>query len=125
MNIEFRGITWHDTKITRVVLDRSNPGIVDKLELFLENDEFGSFCAIFLDVWRLTEQWNFGICADETIRCATEAESHPSIEELRRTWENLGANLDDIRFYRIETNSTASIIEILARRFEVNFGVAP
>ena len=57
---------------------------------------------------------NFGIIAEETIRNAEYHEDSEDINEIRRIWENIGADLSDLGKFEIETNSTNSRLIIYA-----------
>jgi hypothetical protein len=49
-----------------------------------------------------------------------ECDEVPGLTSIRERWHRLGVPLDQLRCYRIETASTASVIQIYAKQFEIS-----
>jgi hypothetical protein len=62
---------------------------------------------------------HFGIIASECILRAAIVEPDPHLDALKQQWSKFGVTLDELRCYRIETSSTASVIKIFAKHCEV------
>ena len=119
MMLNFDDITWHDTEILKITIDRSNPGKEDTIEFKLRNESDGQLIVTFIDAWRMICDLNFGIVCRETIRTASCHDSHEVLDELRKRWGRPGINLSGLKLFDFETNSTASKIRIIARAVRI------
>ncbi len=115
MKNEFNKLNWHDAELKSVHIDRSDPGNKDQVVLIIcwLNEKRSE--VTFHDCYAFRGQMNFGIIAEETIRDAEYTESSEELNEIRKSWEKIGADLSDLGQYKIETNSTNSSLIIYAR----------
>jgi hypothetical protein len=115
MKNDFNNLNWHDAELKSIHIDRSDPGKKDQVVLVIcwPNDKISEMT--FHDCYAFKAQLNFGIIAEETIRDAEYTESSKELNEIRRSWDNIGADLSDLGQYQIETNSTNSSLIIYAR----------
>ena len=74
---------------------------------------------MFRDCYAMTADMNFGIIATERIGSARLIDDDPGLTSIRECWKPLGVSLELLRCYRIEMSSTASVIRIYAKQFEV------
>ncbi len=114
MTLKFDDVTWHDTEITAIVVNRESPGKNDVVTFELGNDTDGTMVAKFLKAWQMTCSLNFGIVCKETIRTAICLDRHEKLDALVTKWKRVGLNLAGLKIFVFETNSTASNIEIIA-----------
>lgn len=114
MKNKFNNLNWHDAQIQSIYIDRNDPGKNDQIVLIIiwPNKKMSEL--IFKDCYAFKAKMNFGIIADETILDAEYTEVSEDINEIRRAWIKIGANLNDLGRYKIETNSTNSMILIYA-----------
>src|SRR4051812_47413904 len=117
----FDDLPWHDAVILAIEIDRRRPGEADEIVMsVLWPDERRSRIR-FVECYALEAKMNFGIVATETIRTATERDDTEALRALREKWARLGADLGDVKSFTIETNSTASTIQVFARSWLCEF----
>lgn len=119
--MNFDEITWHDTEITSIFLDRSAPGLKDVLEIRCTNKINGSFTVVFSNVWKITSDMNFGVVATETIRFVNISESDDRIDIIKNQWKNVGIDIQRLSSADIETNSTASKLFVAFENLEIHY----
>ena len=125
MDTKFNSLPWHDSELRSISIDRSDSGNSDTVELVVKWPDGTKNRVTFSDCYSFDAQMNFGIIAEETILEAVCLVESDKISEIKRTWQPLGVELDNICCYRINTNSTNSQIEICAKSYtleEVVFG---
>lgn len=115
----FNALEWHDAILLKLTVDRTSPGEHDVVLIAVEWPDGTRHDISFLDCYALEAQMNFGVAAPESIRDAHCCMDSPWLYEVRQRWEGLGVALDDLRYFEIITNSTASAIRICARQFQV------
>jgi len=120
-NIEqaFNALVWHDAILLRLTVDRSSPGENDEILLDVEWPDGTGQQIRFVDCYLLEAQMNFGVTAPESIREARCSNDSSKLTEVRERWSGLGVALDDLQYFEVCTNSTASMIRICARSFQV------
>lgn len=118
MNSDFNHLPWHDANLQFVYIDRQKPGEQDVIKLLINWPDGNSSSTIeFYDCYALSMNMNFGIVASESIltaECVTDSEELISI---RNEWLKTGINLENLKHFKITTNSTNSIINIFALLF--------
>jgi hypothetical protein len=57
---------------------------------------------------------NFGVIAAETVMTVQELEDSDELKDVRDRWSRIGVDLSALKRFVIETNSTASTIEVYA-----------
>jgi hypothetical protein len=126
MNENFNDFPWHDSSLESIYMDRSNPGEKDVVQIIVKWPlESGTSTIVFTDCYGMTATMNFGIIACESIltaECLTDSEELTAVRN-RLSW--YGADFSELKCYRIETNSTASIIKIFAFNFQITTGIVP
>lgn len=116
---EFDKLSWHDAVITEIVIDRHDAGVSDTIMLKMQWPSGGNGIVSFEGCYSLVANLNFGVIAEETVRTATVHREHTLLDELARKWKN-ATSLDDLKCFCIETNSTASLIQICAQNFSLH-----
>lgn len=119
MEKTFNSLPWHDAELLSLNIDRSNAGNTDTVVLKIKWPNGEENKIIFEDCYLLEAKMNFGIVALETIReamCLVEGELSA---EIKNNWKSLGVNLDALRCYRLNTNSTNSFINIYALSYRL------
>lgn len=107
---------WHDVGLLHIELDRSNPGNADTVRMIVEWPELQPHPPArrsmieFTDCYRLEAVMNFGIVCYETFLQAWPEPDHPGIARIQ-AW----SGLTDLFCWVFETNSTGSLIKIIAR----------
>lgn len=116
----FDELDWHDAVLLSLTLDRRSPGKRDEVVLIIEWTDGRQQQMRFLDCYALDAQMNFGVVAQESIlsaRCVPDSEK---LAEVKQVWTRMGVDLHDLHCFEITTNSTASVISIYAKRYEVS-----
>lgn len=115
----FHDLAWHDATLLLLTVDRRSPGAKDEALLAVEWPDGSQQQIRFVDCYLLEARMNFGVVATESILDARCSDDSAQLAEARRRWEGLGVTLDDLKCFEVFTNSTASVIRILARDFLV------
>lgn len=114
----FDDFPWHDANLQFIDIDRRKPGEQDIIRLLVEWPEEEGVSEIeFSDCYALNMNMNFGIIASESIlhaECITDSEE---LITIRRDWAHGGVMLDNLKCFKITTNSTNSTILIFALSF--------
>jgi hypothetical protein len=117
---DFNSLEWHDAVIKSILIDRSDPGIIDAIELLIHWPSGHSNKVIFKDVYMAILNLNFGVVAEESILDASLIEEQTStIQALKNKWRKLYSGIEAVQCYEIKTSSTNSEIRIFAMSFEV------
>ncbi len=74
----------------------------------------------FYDCYALNANMNFGIVACETILTAECLTNSEELDSIRKEWSEVGISLENLKCYKIITNSTGSIISIYCLGFRVS-----
>ena len=105
---------WHDAILLDVRIDRENPGAQDRVDISVEWIDGATSVVSFIDCYLLICRMNFGIVASETIRSFEVTRANPEIREIQESFGLSEERSASLRCYRIETNSTASVLQIFA-----------
>ncbi len=116
---DFDELPWHDARLMSIIIDRSEPGQRDEVQLAVRWPDSVDATILFKDVYAVRCELNFGVIADETILAASELADGADIMRLRERWRPSGVALEDLKCFEFETASTASHLQIYARRFEI------
>lgn len=120
MNKFFNELPWHDSNLKSIVIDRNNPGEHDIVRILVEWSDTGKSSILeFYDCYALSANMNFGIIACESILYAEYFINSEELDDIRKKWAKIGVNLDELKCYRINTNSTNSVFNIFALGFRV------
>ena len=109
--MKFEEVNWHDQTLLNITIDRGNPGRADIIELTALVDE-SRVKILFKDVYYAELKLNFGIIAEEMIKYAINNTDDTMLFELKNQWHKLGVELDELKCFEFNTNSTNSIIKI-------------
>lgn len=115
----FSSLPWHDAELQELSIDRRSPGVRDEVRLQVVWPDGVQAALLFRDCYGLTAEMNFGVIAKEQIASASLIDDDPGLISLRDRWKPLRVPLDTLHCYRLETSSTASVIRIYAKRFEI------
>jgi len=113
----FNYLPWHDALLLSLDVDRSNPGEMDVVRLAIEWPDGSKSRLLFEDCYLLEATMNFGIIALESILEADCSTDSNQLTDIRKTWKNSNFPFDDMLCFRINTNSTNSLITICALSF--------
>jgi hypothetical protein len=112
---------WHDAELLTINVDRTNPGIHDRIELFVSLESRGRARLTFDNVYYSLFNMNFGVVVEnETIYSIRMLDS--SDKELNETvskWNMLYSKIESIQGLEFITNSTNSRIVVIAENVEV------
>jgi hypothetical protein len=114
MNSNFNEMTWHDAELLNIGIDRSNPGENDQviIDICWQNGEKSKL--VFDDCYELEAKMNFGVIAPESILQAVSVNESQKLTEIRKKWTQVGVDLEHLRCFEIQTNTTSSVIRIYA-----------
>ena len=113
---ELSKYVWHDTVLTEIVIDRSDPGHRDTVRLSVRwpewepKPEFPSAVVEFSGCYLLEMNMNFGVIAQESISELTLESENPVIADLERKFDVEGLHAATFEF-----SSTGSLIRIVAQ----------
>jgi len=119
MSIEFEELEWHDAEILSVVIDRSNPGENDAVRLSIRWSNGNYSAVVFSECYAFKASMNFGVIASESILSAIVVGDRKDLQELKEQWRNAGVDLEGLKCYQIDTNTTASTLLIDAFNFSL------
>ncbi|EKO13993.1 hypothetical protein LEP1GSC081_1309 [Leptospira kirschneri str. H1] len=63
---------------------------------------------------------NFGFIAEESILRASINNEQEKLYIIKENWKSMGVDLDNLKCYEIETNTTGSLLLIYAIDFQIN-----
>ena len=116
--MKFEDIDWHDQLLTEIRIDRKRPGQRDCIEIDFEID--GKRISItFNEVYQAELNMNFGIDGEETIRYGYISNKGIEIERLQNKWNKIGVELNELKCFEFNTNSTNSLIKIYALYYQI------
>ncbi|EAQ65511.1 hypothetical protein MED121_22607 [Marinomonas sp. MED121] len=116
---KFNSLMWHDAKLLNIEIDRSNPGELDIIRAHIKWPNDVEEYLVFRDCYFADFKMNFGVISEETIFDAICSDNDPQILAVQEKWAPLGVELNKLLSYKINTNSTNSILKIYALLFEV------
>lgn len=117
--MKFNDFEWHDAVIKSVIIDRCNLGKIDNIVFKIE---FLSGIAdiIFTDVFKAKFDMNFNMIATESIWDAyNEGEENNMVQKVYEDYKKVGMDIKDshLNYYKIETNTTGSVFQIVSKNF--------
>lgn len=116
----FDTFEWHDATLMSIAIDRMDPGNRDEIAVAVEWPSGVRNRLVFTDCYLFTARMNFGIIASESILSATCSAEAPEVDQVRETCRRYGADFPDLHRFLIETNSTGSLLCIVARGLRVH-----
>lgn len=115
----FNKLGWHDAIIDKITIDRGCPGVIDTVDInIIWTDETKNKLR-FENVYWADLNMNFGIVAAESIlKAVSKGRECAPVIECYNKWKG---NIDNINlnYYEIETNTTGSIIKIIAEKLSI------
>ena len=118
-DMNFNELNWHDSIIKNIIIDRNNPGRNDTIQIEIVWTNGVSNVISFKDIYWANLDMNFGIVSNESIlKAFSEGNENDAVKKTYSIWKGM---IDDIylNYYEMETNSTRSIIKVVAQRFEL------
>ena len=120
MNTNFNELPWHDAILQFIYIDRQKPGDQDVIRILIDWPGSSSPSTIeFYDCYALNMNMNFGIVACESILTAECFSDSIELNAVRKVWSKAGIYLEDLKYFKIITNSTNSTINIFALGFKM------
>jgi hypothetical protein len=119
MNATFDSLPWHDAALLELSVDRRNAGERDEVHLRVAWPQGEEAALVFRDCYAMNADMNFGIVATERIESARLDDNDPNLASIRDRWSSLGVPLELLGCYRLDFSSTASLIRIYAKQFEI------
>jgi hypothetical protein len=117
--MDFNSLSWHDSVIERIEINRKNPGKNDiiQIEILWQNGE--SNIISFKDVYWVEFNMNFGVvCLESILKAHAGGKENETLKRFYERWKGMLNNVE-LSYFEIVTNSTGSIIRIIAQRFEI------
>jgi hypothetical protein len=112
-------LPWHDAILMDIKVDRRNPGNNDCVLMVIDWPNGGKSEIEFQDCYAASLVFNFGVLAEETIRNFSIISEGPEMDAIRTRLSSFGPVVRHLNLYRVETNSTASILEIVAMKYRM------
>ncbi len=126
MNVEsLCGLNMHDSELLELIIDRvdKKADLIVLVLNYIEDYESMSVSRkklAFYGCYKAVLDMNFGVIAEESINTGYEIEDSILLDELTLDFAKVGINLvGKLKHFRIETNSTGSVIDIVAERVEL------
>ena len=119
MNMNFNELEWHDAELLDIYIDRSMAGNNDIVKLTIKQPNDIKVIAVFTDCYALNLNMNFGMIVLESILDANILTESKELSKIRNVWGKMGVNLEKLKCFEIETNSTNSLIQIFALNYEI------
>ncbi|WP_232503191.1 hypothetical protein [Parachlamydia acanthamoebae] len=119
MDVNFDDLPWHDANLKDIHIDRSDPGNRDTVEILVEWPDGLISTIEFYDCYALKANMNFGIAANESIFTAQCLIDSDELNLIRNDWLSMGAKLESLKCFRINTNSTNSLIDVFAKNYRI------
>jgi hypothetical protein len=117
--MDFNSLTWHDSIIEKIYINRENPGKNDVIQIEISWPNGENNIVSFKDVYWADLNMNFGIVSPESIlKAYSEGKENETVKHFYSKWKGM-INDVDLNYYEIETNSTSSKIRIIAQKFEI------
>ena len=113
----FDNFEWHDSILRSIYINRTTS---DTVVLELETME-NIFKVSFEDCYAFISNMNFGIMPPDTILNADVFLESTELTSIIDKWKKVGLIIHDLKEFRIETNSTASVLHFFAKsvKFEI------
>jgi len=116
---EFNDLPWHDAELIEIIIDRSRK---DNVRLLIKwPEEYGGIRVSieFYSCYGLEANMHFGIVPPDFILEAECISQSLKLDDIKKTWKQMGLDLTELYCFRITTNSTNSTINIFSRGFQM------
>ncbi len=113
----FEELPWYDAELRALSIDRSEPGIADRVDLSILWPHGAENEIRFSDCYALVAEMNFGVIARETILAARINQDASALATVKARWAPTGVLLDDLTCFEIETAATGSTLRMLRQAF--------
>lgn len=114
MNIDFDNLPWHDAELIKVDIPRSLSDVVKLTVRWPDSEDQESVLIEFYDCYGFHANMNFGILPPDNIIDASVVEQSEALDKIKEKWKESDVDLSLLKCYRVQTNSTNSLIEIFA-----------
>lgn len=115
---KLKQLAWHDSEIQSIFLDRSNPGRIDELLIKILSPQDKTYNVLFKNCYKVLMNLNMGVVSSENI-FDVSYEDKDKKEGLLRNLAVMKLDETDLKYFRIETGSTGSVIELFYMDVEV------
>ncbi len=119
MKIEFDDLPWHDAELIAIDIPRSVSDIVKLTVSWPDSKNDETAIIEFYDCYGFHANMNFGILPPDTIIDAGIYLQSEDLEKIKQKWKSIGIDLSLLKCFRIETNSTNSLIEIFSLGYRI------
>lgn len=118
--MNFNELPWHDSVVKSINIDRSSPGFIDEIVVYiLWPDKKKNERIVFKNVYYANLDLNFGFEGEESVLNAFELPvNDPCISKLYSKWRGL---IDDVvlKGFKIQLNTSGSEILVISSDFKV------
>ena len=115
---DFAEYEWHDAEIKGIYINREAERVDDIVSMQIRWPEGSADQINFIHCYHAEFSLNFGVMGAESIRFARIVFDDDNIKIIRKNWERLGVEMQELKCFEIETNSTNSLIRIYAMSVE-------
>ena len=116
---KFNELPWHDAELKEIIVDRTNK---DNIQILIRwPEEYGALCVYieFYDCYAFQADMHFGVISPDYILDAECIQQSEELDNIKKIWGKMGVDISKLNCYRIETNSTNSIISIYALGLQI------
>lgn len=116
--MDFNNFDWHDSTLSKIIIDRSNPGKIDIIQLDIIWPDETKSSIVFKDVYWAKLLMGFGVIASESISHAYLAlPNDKDLVLIKSKWDKFMNK--ELYCYVIKTASTGSEIKIISCGFQI------
>jgi hypothetical protein len=116
-------LNLHDSELLKVVIDTGDPSLVILYLNYIEDYEAVSTShkrLIFHDCLKVLIDANFGLLTPDSLRTGHELQQSSNLDEVKAKLQHARIPVsDDLTHFYLETNSTGSMFNIIARWVEL------
>lgn len=113
----FDELPWQGAVVMGVWIDRSAPGIADRVDVDIAWPCGKRQRLSFLDCYRCHITMNWGVVAEEVVLTARKTWVKNEDAGFLEKWHAVGVDLNALACYALVTEATHSAIQIYAMRF--------
>lgn len=111
---------WHDTILQFIAIDRQDSGLNDIVRLSIIWPDCSNVTVIeFYDCYGLIAHMNFGMVLSDTILTGECFIDSQELTHFRNLWAGMKVELNELKCFKITTNSTNSSISIFALGYKI------
>ncbi len=118
--MKLKDFNFHDALLKTIIIERHNPGYHDEIRIKVSFSDASEVSILFEECFQANLKLNFGVIAEETIYDLYESEEEEEMLLLKEKWSKIGGDVEGLKFFCIETNSTNSLIKIFAKSYQIH-----